>query len=145
MKLVLDASMALAWIFERQNKEEAKSAENALTAITDFSTIVPALWHIEIANALLVGERRKVISEAQVIDYLNRLSKLPILTDDVSPASRRELVMGLAREHALTAYDATYLDLALRTDAMLATFDKELTKAMQGAGGKIFNNQLLKN
>lgn len=139
MKLVLDASMALAWVFERQNKEEAQCAEKALTAITDFEAIVPALWHIEIANALLVGERRKVISEAQVIDYLNRLSKLPILTDDVAPANRRELVMGLAREHELTAYDAIYLDLALRTNAALATFDNKLAKAMHRAGGKIFS------
>lgn len=138
MKLVLDASMALAWLFERQNKEEAQCAENALIAVTDCETIVPTLWHIEIANALLVGERRKVISEAQVIDYLNRLSKLPILTDDVAPANRRELVMGLAREYELTAYDATYLDLALRANAMLATFDKKLTQAMSQAGGKIF-------
>jgi predicted nucleic acid-binding protein len=138
MKLVLDASMALAWIFERQKKEEAKSAEKVLSAIIDTETIVPALWHTEIANALLVGERRKMISEARVVDYLNRLSKLPIQTDEASLLSRRELVMALAREHELTAYDATYLDLALRTNAVLATFDNKLSKAMQNAGGKIF-------
>jgi predicted nucleic acid-binding protein len=138
MKLVLDASLALGWIFERSNKEEALRAEKALIAITDCETIVPTLWHIEIANALLVGERRKVISEAQVIDYLNRLSKLPINTDEVIFAYRRELVVSLAREHELTAYDATYLDLALRTNATLATFDMKLAKAMHQAGGEIF-------
>src|SRR6185437_13081175 len=114
MKLVLDASMALSWIFERTKKEETQYAEKALMALTNLETVVPILWHIEIANALLIGERRKVISEAQVIDYLNRLSKLPILTDEIAFSYRRELVMSLAREHTLTAYDATYLDLALR-------------------------------
>jgi predicted nucleic acid-binding protein len=54
--------------------------------------------------------------------------------------SRRDTVMALAREHMLTAYDATYLDLALRKDAALATFDTELLDAMYRAGGKVFNN-----
>jgi predicted nucleic acid-binding protein len=138
MKCVLDASMALAWIFKRSNDEEAELAEKALTAMTELETMVPTLWHIEIANALLVAERRKIISEAQVIDYLNRLSKLPIFTDEVAFFHRRELVVSLAREHELTAYDATYLDLALRTNAILATFDMKLAKAMRQAGGSVF-------
>jgi predicted nucleic acid-binding protein len=99
---------------------------------------VPALWHAEISNALLVGERRKVVREAQVLDYLSRLSKLPIITDDVEPASRREGVMALARQYGLSAYDATYLDLALRQGAVLATFDRRLAEAMTSTGGQLF-------
>jgi predicted nucleic acid-binding protein len=95
----------------------------------------------EIANALLVGERRKVITEAQVIDYLERLSHLPIMTDDATPASRRDSVMSLAREYGLTAYDATYLELALRTNSVLATFDSQLIDAMHQVGGKIFGEK----
>ncbi len=136
-RLVLDASMALAWIFERQNKEEAARAEKVLTMIADIETIVPTLWHIELINALLIGERRKVVTEAQMIDYLNRLEKLPILTDENTLPNRREMVMDLAREHALTAYDAVYLDLALRSNAVLATFDTKLAKAMYKAGGSL--------
>jgi predicted nucleic acid-binding protein len=139
MKIVLDASMALAWIFERQNKKENLCSQKTLIAMTDSETIVPTLWHIEITNALLVGERRKVITEAQVIDYLNRLSKLPILTDETVISNRREMIMALAREYELTAYDATYLDLALRVNAILATFDNKLATAMEKAGGKIFS------
>ncbi|MFN7098580.1 MAG: type II toxin-antitoxin system VapC family toxin [Gammaproteobacteria bacterium] len=138
MKFVLDASMALAWLFERAKKEEIDYANKALFALVDNETSVPPLWHIEIANALLVGERRHVITEAQSIDYLNRLSGLPIVTDDICPSSRRDMVIALAREHQLTAYDATYLELALRRDAVLATFDIELAKAMHNAGGKVF-------
>ena len=137
MKLVLDASMSLAWIFER-NKDEAACAERALLAIGDAETKVPSLWHTEIANALLIGERRRVVTEAQVMDYLNRLFDLPIVTDDIGPQNCRDRVMALAREYALTAYDATYLELALRTDARLATFDKKLADAMRRAGGIVF-------
>ncbi len=138
MKLVLDASMTLAWIFKRTKIEEINCADQALSAIKQSIALVPSLWHTEIANALLVGERRNIITEAQIIDYLNRLSRLPIITDDTSVANRRDQVIALAREHKLSAYDATYLDLALRMNAQLATFDAKLAEAMRRAGGKIF-------
>ncbi len=138
MSLVLDASMALAWLFKRNTSEETQEADQALLSITTTETLVPTLWHTEIINALLLGERRKIVTEAQIIDYLNRLSNLPIVTDDVPLISRRDFVMALGREHGLTAYDATYLDLALRTNGTLATFDKKLATATLNAGGKIF-------
>lgn len=139
MSLVLDASMALAWLFERENAEEANYAERTLLAVAEVETWVPALWHTEVANALLVGERRGVVTKARVIDYLNRLSRLPIATDEVPPVSRRDMVMALAREHGLSAYDANYLDLALRTGSSLATFDRPLATAMRHAGGTLFS------
>ena len=138
MNLILDASMALAWLFERPDPTEAQRADQALQALEDMAATVPSLWHTEVANALLVAERRGVVSEAQVMDYLNRLSHLPIATDDVPQEDRRESVMALARHHRLTAYDATYLDLALRSGAALATFDGQLAGAMRAAGGTIF-------
>jgi predicted nucleic acid-binding protein len=140
MKLVIDASMTLAWLFERSKKEEALCADRALLAIADTETRIPSLWHTEVANALLIGERRKIVTEAQVIDYLDRVFYLPLITDDVTPASRRDRVMALAREHGLTAYDATYLELALRTNSVLATFDNRLIDAMLRAGGDVFGN-----
>ena len=140
MKLVWDASIALAWLFKREKQDEAACADRALVIMEQAGASVPPLWHAEVANALLVGERRRVITAAQTIDYLNRLSLLPILTDDASPASRRDPVMSLAREHGLSAYDATYLDLALRTNSALATFDGELADAMRRAGGKVFTD-----
>lgn len=138
MNLVIDASMALAWIFERGKPAEAECADRVLKTIAHVNAIVPSLWHTEVANALLVGERRKVVTEAQVIDYLTRLDHLPIAVNDAPPADRRDQVMALAREHGLTAYDAIYLDLALRLGAVLATFDSKLADAMRRAGGTVF-------
>ncbi len=138
MKVVIDASMALAWLFERSKSEEGACAQRMLSSMAIAKSVVPPLWHTEIANALLMGERRNVVSEAQAIDYLNSLSNLPITTDSTAPEHRREQVMGLAREYKLTAYDATYLDLALRTGSILATFDRELAEAMCRAGGTVF-------
>ena len=138
--IVLDASMALSWLFERKNKKEAECADRILIAMNGTDVLVPSLWHTEIMNALLIGERRKIVTEAQVIDYLNRLSLLPITTDNATVVSRCDSIMALAREHELTAYDATYLDLALRHNATLATFDVKLADAMCHAGGVIFGD-----
>ena len=138
MTLVIDASMALAWIYTREKPTEAECADRALQAITEMATVVPSLWHTEIANALLVGERRKIITEAQTFDYLTRLARLPIDVDEAAPAARQDQVMALAREYGLTSYDATHLDLALRMGAMLATFDAKLAGAMLRAGGESF-------
>ena len=141
MTLVLDASMSLAWFFERNRTEEVALADEALSRLPEFDVVVPGLWHTEVANALLVGERRKVVSEAQVIDFLSRLSALAITTDEIPPEIRRDVVMALAREHGLTAYDATYLELAMRSGAVLATFDARLATAMRQAGGAVFGDE----
>jgi predicted nucleic acid-binding protein len=140
MKLVLDASMALSWLFARKNAKEVDCADQVLVNMANAETLVPALWHTEVINALLVGERHQVITEAQIIDYLNRLSGLPIITDTDAVVSRRDSILALAREHELTAYDATYLDLALRINAVLATFDTKLANAMRSAGGMVFGD-----
>lgn len=138
MTLVLDASMTLAWIFERTNADQGERASRALQALSSTDALVPSLWHAEVANALLVGERRKVIMQAQSREFLRRLDQLPIMTDTTSPASRRDPVMALARQYELSAYDACYLDLALRTAGMLATFDTKLAHAANLAGVPVF-------
>ena len=140
MSLVLDASAALAWIFERTDPGEKALAERLLDQIADQPVQVPGLWHLEVANALLVAERRGVAKEAEVIDYRQRLARLPIMTDDIEISLRQEMIMALGRQFRLTAYDATYLELSLRTGSTLATFDTRLAAAMQKAGGKIYDS-----
>ena len=138
MRLVLDASAALAWIFERADATEGTLADRLLDALTEQQALVPALWHAEVAHALLVAERRAVLREAQVSGYLHRLSRLPIATDDVPVSRRRELVVALGRQHRLSAVGATYLELALRTGSALASFDAKLVAAAKGGGVTIF-------
>jgi hypothetical protein len=72
LRLVLDASMALAWLFERDRAAEADRAARALSLVTKAKTTVPALWHIEIANGLLVGERRHVVTQSGAALSLQR-------------------------------------------------------------------------
>lgn len=138
MNIVIDASMALAWIFQRQKPEEVRLADHLLISVNDNVWLAPPLLQLEIANALLVGERRKAVSEAQVIDFLHRFDQLPIRIDGNGAPVRRPAVMALAREHGLSAYDATYLELALRSGASLATFDAALARSMNAAGGTVY-------
>jgi predicted nucleic acid-binding protein len=140
LRLVLDASMALAWIFERAAVEEAALANHLLDIFLDHEVWVPRLWYTEVGNALLVAERREVITSARTHDFLERLTRLPVKTDDKSGLSHQETVLQLAREHKLSAYDATYLELTLRLEATLATFDRKLALATNQAGGIIFGS-----
>jgi predicted nucleic acid-binding protein len=133
MTLVLDASMALAWLFVRVDSEEADRANAVLASLREQSAVVPALWHAEILNAIVVGQRRATIAPPKMADFVARLGRLPIETDDPVP-SRREHIVSLALEHGLSGYDALYLELAMRLRVKLATFDRKLAAACAKVG-----------
>ena len=139
MILVLDASVALAWIFERLDAAEHDRADRALGTLATTSAVVPPLWQVEVANGLLVGERRKVIQLAQSQNFLMRLLNLPIKVDANLSLARTQDVLTIARQYGLTAYDACYLDLAFQTTGTLATFDTKLASAANAAGVPVFH------
>jgi len=91
--------------------------------------VVPALWFTEVANGLLVAERRNRTDFPKAARFLNELAALPIAQDGVSPSVVRREVLALARRYSLTAYGATYLELPLRTGRTLATSDRQLADA----------------
>jgi len=129
MPVVVDTSVTLAWFFEDETTPET---EAALDLLSHDEAAVPALWRLEVANALLVAERRKRITEAQGARFLDALARLPIRVDDTGPSSAALVSVG--RQHSLSAYDAAYLVLAERLGAPLATLDKSLATAAQTAG-----------
>jgi predicted nucleic acid-binding protein len=137
---VLDASMALAWLFPRLNEAEAALAERALDELDFEEFVVPALWYSELANAILRGERKGMVTTAQTAAFMAELDKADIETDPDSPKHRQTVVLTLARDYRLTAYDATYLELALRRGIPLATFDAQLAEATRKAGGRVFGD-----
>ena len=126
--LVVDASVTMAWILDDENSPEADAA---LARVQHSGAVVPYFWHIEIRNGLLLSERRNRIARAQVRLRLAGLDALPIETDD---ALDLNAAYSLAQVHGLTFYDAVYLELALRRNAMLATLDRALMRAASAAG-----------
>ena len=128
MPFVLDASVTASWCFD---DESAHRADAAIDRLPHDHAVVPALWWFEIRNILVVNERRGRIDSADADMFLNDLARLPIRIER-DPSER--LVIGLARKHRLSAYDAAYLDLAVRLTTPIATLDRALADAARAEG-----------
>jgi len=133
--IVVDASVALAWCFP---DEASEYADGVLVALEGQMVIVPAIWALEITNALSVGERRKRLRQPDIRRFVELLRGLTIAEHSQVIADTAINVLPLAREYGLSAYDAAYLDVAVRQGAPLATLDSALQKAGRSAGIKIF-------
>jgi predicted nucleic acid-binding protein len=119
----------MAWCF---GDEATPYSESVLGALARGEAIVPPVWPLEVANVLLVGERKKRLTPAQSLRFVELLQSLPITLDaEVRPLAE---LLGLAREQGLTSYDASYLDLAVRTGLPLASLDGDLLKAADRFG-----------
>jgi predicted nucleic acid-binding protein len=128
---VLDASATLAWCFE---DERTTPAASVLERLRDQEALVPPLWLLELANGLVVAERRGRITRAESTRFLGLVGELPIRIDQTSTLDLASSVMDLARQYDLSAYDAAYLELALRLGQPLATIDERLRSAADRAG-----------
>jgi predicted nucleic acid-binding protein len=131
MTFVLDASVALAWHFE---DEASEYADRVLDRLRQDDALVPALWALELANGLLVAERRGRLSAADVARIQGLTPDLPISVNDLSVEDALGPVLNLARAQGLSAYDATYLELAMREGLALATQDDDLRAAAGRVG-----------
>lgn len=129
--LVLDCSATVAWCF----REEASAASRALLdRVSEDGALVPPLWPYEVGNVLTMAERRERITEAAVAEFLGLLADLPIEVDAQAAEHVLHEVRHLARSERLTAYDAAYLELAMRAGLPLATRDRALAAAASGCG-----------
>jgi predicted nucleic acid-binding protein len=129
--LVIDASLALAWCF---GDETSPAADKAIDQVRDKGALVPPLWRLEVANVLFAAERRGRIGRADLERRLNLLSALAIMTDAETDSRAWTDTLTLARAQQLTLYDATYLELAMRHGAELATLDQDLAQAARRMG-----------
>ena len=137
MSLVIDASVTLAWVFE---DEVTPLTEAALDEVVRKGGRAPGLWTLEVLNVLVVAERRGRITAAQGSRFADRLFSLPIAVENTLKPTERTEVLGMARTHRLSAYDATYLELAVRTDSPLATRDDLLADAARTVGVEVFGD-----
>ncbi|GAB1389976.1 MAG: hypothetical protein AMXMBFR78_12470 [Rubrivivax sp.] len=128
--LVVDASISGAWLLPDEATDPY--AEAALQATTARQVWVPALWQLEVGNLLLSAHRRRRIDDAKRRELVATAQALRLRVDR-GPVAMTALD-DLAARHALSIYDATYLELALRRKLPLATADAELLKAMAAAG-----------
>lgn len=127
MTFVLDSSLALSFVL----KDEATTATDKVLDSLGLgaNAIVPALWRWEVANALLMVERRSRITSSQAHQHFTSLKSLPIQVDDGACDEAWGTTYLLAKKHKLTIYDASYLETAIRNGVPLGTLDAELRVA----------------
>jgi predicted nucleic acid-binding protein len=131
-RFVLDASVAVAWCFD---DEATKFTEGVLDLLSSGGeALVPSIWPLEVANALLAGERRQRIALAKVTALLFKIGGLPISVRPTDAKQSFEQILPMARHQGLAQYDAAYLELAVREGVALATLDGELMRAAQATG-----------
>jgi predicted nucleic acid-binding protein len=138
MPVVPDVSAILG---QALDDEDATFAEAVIAAIGRDEAIVPTLFWYEIRNVLVMAERRKRIAATRTTAFLSDLALLPFSVDDLP---REATVLDLARRRSLTVYDATYLELAQRVGAPLATLDHALMAAAKKEGITLFKPKATK-
>ncbi len=128
---MIDASVALAWCFA----DEATPATDALLdRLAEEEAAAPALWRLEVANALAMAERRGRLTLAGLTRSLALLQRVAVVIDGEGSERAFREVLDLARNERLTVYDAAYLELALRLGLPLASKDARLRRAAAGHG-----------
>ena len=132
---VLDGSVTMVWGFEDEADEYA---EAILERMPDLQAHVPSLWPLEVANALLVGERRRRITSTETARFLAILGAFHITVEEQTVAHAWADTMHLACAHNLSSYDAAYLELAIRLGLPLAALDGTLKTAAGAMGVPLF-------
>ncbi|MGC2531003.1 MAG: type II toxin-antitoxin system VapC family toxin [Candidatus Acidiferrum sp.] len=133
-EFVLDSSVAFSWCFPGDPTEDTPYSRRILSKLATDDAIVPEIWAFEIANIIFVAfKKRRRISQKQIDEYLMRLRALPIRVE-LNDVWANIALESQARRWNLPAYDAAYLDLALRKKIPLATADGDLRKAALAGG-----------
>lgn len=130
-RFVLDTSVTLAWCFE---DEASPFADRVLHLLETGEAVTPAIWPLEVANALLVGERRHRIDGSGRVRFLELLRSLNVHSQPQPPFIAVGSLLELAKAQQLSAYDAAYLELAMREGVPLATLDGRLVRAAEAVG-----------
>jgi len=128
---VLDCSVTMAWLFDDEDDPFAATVRDRLGP--DMA-VVPAIWPLEVGNALLTAERRKRITRAEALRFAELVRELPIDVAVSSTATLRGGGLQLAHDTGLSMYDASYLELAAEQGLPLATLDDALRRAARKVG-----------
>ena len=98
------------------------------------SLVVPALWPLEVANALTVLRRRRKLTLDEARTAIEIIRELPAVIDHEAAAMAFTRLVDLATQHELTIHDATYIELATRKQLPLASNDARMKQAAIRSG-----------
>jgi predicted nucleic acid-binding protein len=135
---VADASVAIAWVHPAQATSETEAMLDGLVA--GDSLVVPALWPLEVANALTILRRRRKLTPDETRSAIEIIRELPAVIDHEAATIAFTRLFDLASEHELTIYDASYIELAARRQLPLASNDVRMKKAAIRSGVKLWQS-----
>lgn len=138
MNFVLDSSVAMRWLMANTRPEDSAYAGQVLDALVAGQALVPSLWALEAANVIAKAESKGWVTEARSQAFLALLARLNIADDKATVTQALGETLSLARRYKLSAYDAAYLELAMRSGLPLATLDADLAAAATAAGVLLF-------
>lgn len=127
---VIDNSIVMCWCFGDQADDFTWSV---LERVRESSAVAPAIFPLELGNALVVAERRKKLTQGDAQQFLQLVQALPLRVEQELPQRQWGEILALARQYQLSTYDASYLDLAMRAGLALATSDAPLRAAAKSA------------
>lgn len=137
IEFVLDASVTLAWILDDPVPAYAMRVQQALSS--GAKAIVPGIWHLEVANVLVVAERRKSISSDDLSFFLEQLEQLATRSiEQHNDFISVRAALTTAQTSRLSAYDGVYLETARARRVPLATLDQKLRSAATRAQVELF-------
>ncbi len=139
MSFVLDNSVTMRWFFGDGKHQEVVYAGKVLDALKNSSAVVPVTWGLEVANVLARAEAQSIVTEARSAAFLKMLEDIDVEVDAATFSHALSDTLQLARRYKLSAYDASYLELALRLGVPLATLDGGLQAASKKVGVSKFS------
>jgi predicted nucleic acid-binding protein len=139
-RLVIDASVALSWILA---DEATNAALKVRSELPKAETVwVAGHWHLEVSNALCMAERRKRLDAAGIAQAVSLFTQIPVVVDPETSERASTDTLSLARQHALSVYDAAYLELSLRRGAILASLDGPLRQVAKKLGVSVLPKKI---
>lgn len=136
MKWVIDCSASAALFLPDESSHSVREFFDRLKKADKL--LIPSLWWYELANVLIVSERRKRLNYRDVTKITSLFERLNLETDNSTGFFYLERLYELAQRYKISSYDASYLELAIRDQANLCSLDIKLTQAAKNSGVRVY-------
>lgn len=126
----------MRWLFGDGSADDLSYASHvlALLEVGANGALAPSIWPLEVANVIARAEAKELLNEAQSAEFTSTLKDMAIEIDSATAGHALDDTLQLARRFNLSAYDAAYLELALRQGVPMATLDSNLRAALTRTG-----------
>lgn len=122
-KIVLDASVVLAWLEQGEKSDAANMLRHDIVGGT-VAAWAPDFLLTEFINLF----RKKHLSRSDAKLFIETVLTVGISFDDAPVRTNIAALIDITTTHKISAYDAQYLLLAQKLNCKLVSFDRELLR-----------------